>query len=346
MAGTGDVRGFQAADFDGDGDQDLVMGRWPTTPRDPWPTSRIWERPGLRGAGVGRHGHFTYDLDVADFDGNGTLDVFQTNSQAFGTFETDPCIVYLNPGNGTFMPIVQTAVGGHFTAVGDLNGDLMPDVVIDGQVRFNAGGGAFTAGPMLTSPLVGPASLADVDEDGDLDLVETPATVMFNAGGGVFGAPVSYLPRTTISWSASEIPQSAVVDLDHDGDADIVAALGPIVLMNTTRQIAHGSIARPNRPASIDLFGTPGGAWFLWGSSGTTSWPLPPWGTVLIDPASAQLGAMGQFSGLTAPAPGAASHSALVPNNPALVGWTTWWQAVEATQMRFTNRIAITVLGY
>ena len=33
-----------------------------------------------------------------------------------------------------------------------------------------------------------------------------------------------------------------------------------------------------------------------------------------------------------------------MPNNPALVGWTTWWQSIDAAQMRLTNRIPITVM--
>jgi len=283
---------------------------------------------------------FAYDLDVADFDGNGLLDVFQTNAtNPSGTGGATLSVLYLNSGNGTFVPVIQPGIIGHFTAAGDLNGDAMPDLVIDGQVRFNAGGGTFVAGPALPSTLIAPASLVDVDLDGDLDLVETPATIMFNTGGGVFGLLQAYRPRQ------AAVVESAIVDLDRDGDPDIIAP-GPVVLMNTTRQIAHGSVPRPGRPASIDLYGTPGGAWFLFASNGTNSFPFPPFGTVLIDPASAQLGAMGPFAGPTAPLPGTASLSVLVPNNPALIGWTTYWQAADAAQLRLTNRITITVMGY
>lgn len=105
-------------------------------------------------------------------------------------------------------------------------------------------------------------------------------------------------------------------------------------------------LPRPGRPASIDLYGTSGGAWVLFASNGTTSFPFPPLGTVLIDPASAQLFAMGTFAPQGAILPGTASVGATVPNNPALVGWTTWWQAVEAAQVRLTNRIPITVMSF
>jgi hypothetical protein len=168
--------------------------------------------------------------------------------------------------------------------------------------------------------------------------------VFFNAGGGNFGPPVSYAPRNY----PSNYPyggKSAVVDADRDGDLDILAP-GPLVFSNTTRQIARGSIPRPGQPASIDLYGTPGSAWFLWASNGTASIPLPPWGTVLIDPASAQLVAMGSFSPATTTLPGTATVGATVPNNPALVGWTTYWQSIDAAQMRVTNRLSVTVQSY
>jgi hypothetical protein len=59
----------------------------------------------------------------------------------------------------------------------------------------------------------------------------------------------------------------------------------------------------------------------------------------------AQLGAMGTFvaTGLSA---GTASFGVTLFNNPAYVGWTTYWQAIDVTQMRFTNRLTVTVLGY
>ena len=347
VPGNGDGRSFQAADFDGDGDQDVLIGQFDSGSL-PGPMTFL-RNLGAAGfaapVAVGVSAQ-TYDLDVADFDGNGTLDAFQTNDgPATPLPPGPPSVLFLNSGSGAFTPLPQAGLGGYFTAAGDLDGNGLPDLVIDGQVWFNAGGTSFIPGPALPSALVAAASLVDVDLDGDLDLVETRATVMLNAGGGVFGPPQPYLPRQLTNILSPQIPESAVVDLDKDGDPDIVAP-GPIIFMNTTRQIAHGSIARPGRPASIDLYGTPSGAWFLWGSNGTASLPLPPWGTVFIDPASAQLGAMGQFAGPTAPLPGTASLSVLVPNNPALVGWTTYWQAAEASQMRFTNRITITVMGY
>jgi hypothetical protein len=113
--------------------------------------------------------------------------------------------------------------------------------------------------------------------------------------------------------------------------------------MNTTRQIAHGSIPRPGRPASIDVYGTPGGSWLLFGAGAAASFPLPPWGHVLIDPNSAVLSATGTFAPAGSMAAGSSSFGVLVPNDPTLAGWTTWWHGIDASASRFTNRITITV---
>ena len=337
VTGTGDTSVFKTADLDADGDLDIILGRRNSTTTITNPMVLLVNNgAGGLGSPVSIGGnHATYDLEIGDFDGNGTPDVFQANNTGGNS---DPCAVYLFGPNLTYTVVPQT-FGAFFTASGDLNGDGMTDLIADGQVLFAIGGGAFVAGTPLLSALAAPATLADVDLDGDLDLFEAPGTVMFNAGGGVFGLPVSYLPRNT-AYASTDLAQPMLADVDRDGDLDVVAS-GPMILLNTTRQIAHGSIARPGRPASIDLYGTPGGAWFLWGSNATAAFSLPPFGTVFIDPASAQLGAMGQF----APA-GTASVVAVVPNNPALVGWTTYWQSVDASQMRLTNRITITVMGY
>ena len=348
LPGAGSTTAFQAFDFDGDGDQDILLGR-----RDyiltngltaPMRYIRNDGPAGLVPAVTVGTNHATYDLDLGDFDGNGTTDVFQTNWTGYGA--PDSCVVYLNPGNAAFVPVVQSFAG-WFTVAADLNADGMTDLVVDGHVYFSAGGGAFTQGPALATPLSKPASLADVDLDGDLDLVELHATVMLNSGGANFGPPVQFLQTFSyVPWNPLT-PRTSVFDVDRDGDPDIVAP-GPVVLTNTARQIAHGSLARPGRPASIDLYGAPNGSWFLYASAGTASFPLPPYGHALIDPASAILFSSGALGGPGSQTPGGGTLSMTVPNDPALVGWTSWWQAivVDAATAKATNRIAVTVLDY
>jgi hypothetical protein len=298
--------------------------------------------------------HLTHDLDLGDFDGNGLTDVFQTNMD-IPPGGVDECVVYLNTGGGGYVAVVQTGLSGFFTVAGDLNGDGMTDLVVDAQVYLSVGGGFFAPGPVLVSALAAPALLVDADQDGDLDLVETPAAVMRNTGAAVFGARETYLPPVAVAYQTVwYVHESVATDVDRDGDPDIVSPglnlagslQGPIVLENLTRQIARGSIPRPGRPASIDVFGTPGGAWVLFASSATAALTIPPFGNVLVDPATALAFASGIHAPAGSPTAGTSTVTAVTPNVSGLVGWTTYWQALDVATSKVTNRSTVTVLGF
>ena len=347
LADNGPVVAIRDFDADGDGDRDILLGkRAPTTTGNGTNVPPMSLMVNLGPAGfaapmtVGGI-HATYDLEIADFDGNGTADVFQTNNNFIGAF--DPCVLYLNNGAGTFTAHVQTMIG-FYSATGDLDGNGLPDLVIDGQVWFNAGGTSFVAGPAITPAIGGPPTLADVDEDGDLDLVESPAVVRDNLGGGVFAAPVSQLPYWPIAPTSWVVPTSIVADFDRDGGPDVMGSDGRMH-MNCSRQIALGARARPGRPASLDLYGPPGGAFALYVSAGTAAFFLPPYGTVLIDPATAILLHAGGFAPTGAAVPGFASLQATLPAQPSLVGLTLYWQMLDSSA-RLSNRITTTIAGY
>ena len=193
VSGTGDTTVFKAADLDGDGDQDILLGRRTISGNGMTGPMLLLRNLGAAGLAppvpIGGN-HATYDLEVGDFDGNGMLDVFQVNRIPMGA---DPCVLYLNVG-GTYTALTQ-GFSGYWSAAGDLNADGMADLIVDGQMLFAAGGGAFIPGAPPPSPLYAPATLADLDLDGDLDLFESQGTVMLNGGAGVFGPPISYLPR-------------------------------------------------------------------------------------------------------------------------------------------------------
>ena len=187
---------------------------------------------------------------------------------------------------------------------------------------------------MLDNPIPGPAAVqtaGDVDADGDEDLLIADG-LMVNDGHGRFA-------KVAVSSVAFTRQNPRLADLNGDGLADLIS-----LIPTTGPTVSHLRIDL--NAGMIDLYGTPGGAWLLGTANGTTSSSLPPFGTLLIDPASAQIMAMGTFAGPSAPLPGTASLGAIVPNNLGLIGWTTYWQAIDAAQMRLTNRIQITVLGF
>jgi hypothetical protein len=346
----GPVTVIRDLDVDGDGDRDILLGRRSATTISNGITSPMRLLVNL-GAGafapavpIGGN-HATYDLEIADFDGNGSPDVFQVNRNLFAgtTGGLDPCVLYLNAGGGTFTAFTQTAMTGYYAASGDLNGDGLPDVVLDNQVWFTSGT-TFVAGPVFVPALGAPSVLSDVDEDGDLDLVETPATVRFNTGGGVFGAPVSQFGPWSVAPTSWFVRSSIVADFDRDGDPDILGVDGRLHL-NALRQIASGLKARPGRPASLDFYGPAGGAFLLYASAGTAAISLPPFGTVLIDPATAFLVHAGAFAPSTAPVPGYATLGATLPPVPSLVGLTIHWQMLDSS-LRLSNQLTTTIAGY
>lgn len=181
-------------------------------------------------------------LAAADFDHDGDLDL------AEGDFGQDSAggavFIMLNRGDGRFRP-GQTILGagGAVRAIhaADLNNDAFPDLVWAPDAppypfayTLNRGDGTF--GPVTTVPLqtcgTGQATTADVDNDGDQDVivannrsgpslfceqVSRTVRIALNNGDGTFqpdyGVAVDLLQETAIG-----------VDLDQDGRTDLVAA--------------------------------------------------------------------------------------------------------------------------
>lgn len=132
---------------------------------------------------------------------------------------------------------------------GDGDGDLIaanpPMFMSSLTVRLNQGDGTFApASTYPTAPLPASIAAADLDGDGDLDLVTTPGSgvsVLLNQGNGTFAAPVTY--------SALGRPYGlAVGDLDGDGDVDVVATRAGSTLDNTALEFlnqGNGTLAAP-----------------------------------------------------------------------------------------------------
>jgi hypothetical protein len=225
-------------DIDGDGDLDLVISR----------------RPGANGdqAGV----RFTYDANTGTFaslgaisanaadgyaaalidvDDDGDLDLFQANG---GLADR----VYTNSGTGTFTAGTTygtTTSEPSGVEVGDLNGDGFPDVLVVNRtvadkIYLGSATGAFTEvnAPSLSGvdgALGGQVRLADIDGDGDLDIVGITSgklAIYRNDGSGTFSGGGTTFDSIGF----------AVGDLDGDGDLDIAnianASAGVTILKN------------------------------------------------------------------------------------------------------------------
>jgi len=163
--------------------------------------------------------------------------------------------VYFNDGAGLFShktplgspypngpePVGKTAADSLGIAVPvDLNGDTYPDIVTGVDVLLNPGTGDFSnvvRTPYWDTAKRGSAPIAvvgvDIDMDGDIDLVVSPAAsdtkyVLYNPGSGLvatdkalngwWGDPEGMVPLGT---PAAETTTMAAMDVDGDGDMDL-----------------------------------------------------------------------------------------------------------------------------
>jgi hypothetical protein len=185
-----------------------------------------------------------------DFDGDGDVDIVRLEySYPSSSPYTGAVRVFRNQGDGTFENVSTSAVLGIIVPdhprdfeVADFTGDGVPDLYV-AQHGFDAS--PFPGAPNLLLTRAGnqltnqfqsrfsPArssgfshgsSVADVDCDGDLDLVEinvsnlAPNALFLNNGAGNFSeAPQSAFPvATQIRWQ-----EAAFIDIDADGDPDL-----------------------------------------------------------------------------------------------------------------------------
>jgi len=249
-----------AGDLDGDGDIDLI-----TDSNGPGndPTTIFWNDGG-GGFSMGpalTSGWGFGEVDLADMDSDGDLDVIRANYFSNGVY------FFKNNGAGSFDPGIFYAGGGGCLGVifTDIDGDKDPDFValdkFGGHIRpyRNINGLGFSSVGLFDCG-ADPYTLeaADMDGDGDNDVVvgnedAATLTLLYNDGTGAF--PSS---RTI---SVGERPTGiALADLNGDGHNDIVSAdWGPLSpTSNTISVVLFDNDALPLPAFQITVQGRPG----------------------------------------------------------------------------------------
>ncbi len=139
------------------------------------------------------------NLAAADVDGDGHLDLVAARRTG------NSLVVLLGNGAGNFTPgaTIGTAASPAVYSAGDLNSDEAADLVVAdssegvGRLRvlFGDGTGAFpSVASLAVNGRPNVVSSADIDGDGDLDLISSQSgvTIHLNDGTGAFGAPILF----------------------------------------------------------------------------------------------------------------------------------------------------------
>lgn len=201
---------------------------------------------------VQEHGIRKPNPAVGDIDGDGDLDVVLFGKTEYRVFEQVAAGV---------MELGPIRVGGPATDLADVDADgdldgvccssgggstLVNLLVSKFEISLNEGGTFAPAFPIPSSGALQLAGAADIDRDGDVDLV-AGRSIYYSPGG--IRTP-DFLP----GGAAHPIPRQ-LADVDNDGDIDYDLRLGGAVLNMGDGSAVERSLVFPDPPTGLTFLG-------------------------------------------------------------------------------------------
>jgi photosystem II stability/assembly factor-like uncharacterized protein len=195
-------------------------------------------------------GFSQYSFVVADFDGDGKLDLAGVNGESHPSH----ALFLWGKGDGTFTSDVVNGPQSSRVTRGDVTGDGLSDLItIGGSLTIIPGQrNRLIASPTVLFPFTSPNVIRTGDTNGDglpdifispgicpigIDCNVTGGEVFLNQGGGVFSAPI-------------DVPRGMrLADLNGDGLADLIGCSGTNVLIWQ----GDGSGAFHSAPISVPI---------------------------------------------------------------------------------------------
>jgi hypothetical protein len=263
-------RAVVVGDFNGDGHLDLAVAN-----QDGFVSVLLGDGHGnFQNAVNFAAGPSPLALAAGDFNGDGHLDLAVANFVEKAA--PGQVTVLIGNGDGTFNPPVQFAAGvvPQAIAVGDVNGDGHPDLIvandgygnIPGKVGVLLGQGDRTFGAMKEYGAgVNPFAIAvgDFNGDGNLDVVVTDETqlrveVLLNNGKGGFNAAVAYATgQNPFSVAAGDVNGDGALDLVvanmADGTVSVLLGSGDGTFETATAYSAGYEVATSVSPQAVAL---------------------------------------------------------------------------------------------